>query len=59
MTKASGHKLCPTTVYLSDAMLDALEKRKRELSEEHPGLRVTMNDVMRNAIQRGLDCEDE
>lgn len=50
-------------VRIDDELLKSIKAKQREESKEHPGHRVTMSDVMRDAIIHGLgikkDNEDE
>ncbi len=58
MKQTPSGKWFTTTVYLSEDLVTALEARRDEMAEERPGLRVTLSDVMRIAITKGLDDDE-
>jgi hypothetical protein len=59
MRRTESGQWLVTTIYLSQELADAIEQRRDKLEEQHPGMRVTLSDVMRNAISRGLEGADE
>lgn len=59
MRKTPSGKWFTTTIYLSEDMVNEIETRRDTLESRHPGIRVTLSDVMRNAISRGLNEDDE
>lgn len=47
-----------TTVYLTDKLVAAIEKKKKLLEGMHPGIRVSLSDIMRNYIEMGIGAEE-
>lgn len=43
---------------LPDETINRIEKRKRELESRVPGMVITQSDIVRRAIDRGLEAEE-
>ena len=51
-------KMITTTVCLPEQTITRLEQERDRQRRERPGYKVTISDVMRNAIERGLEDDD-
>lgn len=58
MTKRRGFpdgKMITTTVCLPEKVITRLEAARDDLRRKHPGMRVSVSDVMREAILHGIE----